>query len=601
MRTLATFLWFTCALAAAQSLTLNQISEGTLKPGLNPAIRAIRFSPDGRYVAAVAADRVVVLTREPFRPAFILRTESPVSLQFTPDSGALSFLTKTAIETWDVQLQKRISMYPRPADCERAIVSPTARVVACSAPASLTLREISTGRLLASAPPTESASFSPDGRYLLSATFAYDLESKKAITVAPILRGLDGTHAAWVQDDKVAIVDGAHPGRSRIVHFPDGASLRSLPFPVDTQIKAVSAGDYVLLTRDGGAATDVYDIFAQRSVATVHRAIMDVHKHFAVTDTPAGELALYDLTDPSNRPRLVAIPKTRLGQLEAASISPDFNFIALSNSARSAVYNLATGQRVAELRAMNAPVWNQNVVTAEFLSPRHSLGSITVSGARSGAESLPLAEHDTVAAAGSFHLITHRASSKAMVLEARAPSSSKALWSRAIAPRAAQIYSDPDCDRIAIQSAQDQAFELVEGLSGRTVGSITPHQIPPQSKISLLGDMFLISSDAAEDTRIIDKDGQQTARFTAAYGAHSNVANVIALIRQKSVLDLVDPSTGQVISTKSVPEAIRYVAFSPDGKLLFVLTDNQHYREFAVGARPDAVMADNLARSKHKP
>ena len=142
---------------------------------LGGPVRVVRFSPDGRLVAAGSRDGETVLLRVSNRTriADVRRHGAVDSVAFDADGRVLLAATPTGVTLWDVGDGKPLRRLRVPGGVVSASLSPDGSVVATAGADSLArIYSASSGALLRvlrrhTAPLTE-AVFSPDGRILAS-------------------------------------------------------------------------------------------------------------------------------------------------------------------------------------------------------------------------------------------------------------------------------------------------------------------------------------------------------------------------------------------------------------------------------------------------
>jgi hypothetical protein len=137
-----------CKLIALALLTAAAASAaGTQSPPREP-IRRLRFSPDGRYVLALDASAITLLTVSPLAVLFRIPVENASQAQFTPDSQQVIFLSGGArvnaaqiqlaksgarLEHWSITGHARVDSHELPVHaCAPEQLSPDGRFLACA-------------------------------------------------------------------------------------------------------------------------------------------------------------------------------------------------------------------------------------------------------------------------------------------------------------------------------------------------------------------------------------------------------------------------------------------------------------------------------------
>ena len=354
-------------------------------------ITHLRFSPDGKYLLAQDNSTVTVLTREPLAVVFRVEMENAFPAVFSRDSKTLIAYNKNLrVQKWDIESKTLVSTR------EVAIrdgfwqsrVSPDGKYLACFRySADLVIYDIDTNeevfrekefyvpmsfevtmwRIMMSVLdldeyPVFNMEFSPDGRYFLAGrkayrpggvigkeTIAIDLASKKEMSIGEGVKKVLVSSMDFMDTDKVIGQYGDDIKKSGIFAFPSGERLAQFELS-GLSFTSAEAGDYVTVRPVSGAAVGVYDLKAKKYVLANKKSALDVYGNVFVAERKNGEIALYNMG--TNQPvASVNLPASPLSGLRATAVSPDGNWLTVSDRSRGAAWNLQTGERVLHIRA----------------------------------------------------------------------------------------------------------------------------------------------------------------------------------------------------------------------------------------------------------
>ena len=370
------------------------VKKMKLDPALRSNVSNIRFSLDGKYLLAQDDSGISVLTREPFAPLFRINSADAHAAQFTPDSQQIVLYTpKLRVETWsiaDQSLSSANEVVLRGA-CFQTRISPDGKTLAClDENASILLIDVTEGTqifekksfttsvelLLRIASIFGSRSrfaeegdfvnmaFSPDGHYFLAGdhsinigafgfgeqdkAVAFDLKQRLPLPIKSDLKQLAIGGFAFVGSGKIVGSYYNDDKKSGVYSFPDGEVIDRFDVRFSS-MKPVAKGNYVLIEGSGGPfAGAIFDLNVKKYFRPGDEPLLDVFEDVGAAETPNGELALYGLK--GEQPKVLAIPENPLGRLYAANLSPDLKYLALSGSARGAVWNVEDGKMLAYIR-----------------------------------------------------------------------------------------------------------------------------------------------------------------------------------------------------------------------------------------------------------
>ncbi|MEO6392910.1 MAG: M48 family metalloprotease, partial [Pyrinomonadaceae bacterium] len=380
-----------------------------LAPPLKNRIRWARFSLDGRYLLAQDDAGITVIDRKSLSILSYIPAPDAVAPQFTPDSQEIVFRTANLrVERWsivDPELKSAHELFIR-SGCLQSELSPDGKVLACfDIDYDLSLAEVATGNvfflkrelksdydmnanfqlLLAArahddeAEPFETAlvnmGFSPDGRYFLAGgreylpgysgfivgslmsnkkALGYDLQNRSVIPLSDDLQGVASGSFAFVGTDKIA---GFGARKSFYLTFPEGKAIDPVTLP-GSQVRPVTRGNAVIIPSSNREYRCMFDLTNKKANSLPGQTCLDAFDATLVAQTPSGDLGFYDLR--GGPTQVVKLAPRGFTKVNAGDVSPDLNWLAVSNSASGGVWNLTTGEQVLYLRGFYSGYFNDD-------------------------------------------------------------------------------------------------------------------------------------------------------------------------------------------------------------------------------------------------
>jgi hypothetical protein len=365
---------------------LNSIA---LTPPMNPALLNVRLSPDARFVLAQDESKIHVLSADPLKLIFSIDARGAKMAQFTPDSKSVVFeYPGLRVENWDVASQQRAGVldWVDYDGCAQSSLSPDGLFFACLSPGErglwLRVMDLGTGQFvyqdrnfpsplaglpsdltpemltqligLASGDLTSSMRWSQNGQYLLcanrNALFALDLKTLKPVTTpndvlnfhfSNSIQFVDSIHLVYSCRDLV--FGQGLPKNICFAPFPNGEILDRFNLDETLWIAPVTRGPHVLAGPFDGAAARVLDPATGNLGQKFKLETVDLSGDTVAQEKEAGGLSVGEL---GGAMQTAPLPVTPIRSFEAADISADGRYVALSDRARGAVWDLITGNRL---------------------------------------------------------------------------------------------------------------------------------------------------------------------------------------------------------------------------------------------------------------
>jgi WD40 repeat protein len=352
---------------------------------------------------------IYVLSRTPLSPLFRINALDAYAAEFSPSSQEVVFYTpELRVETWNVAEESRSSVHEMSIreGCLQSRLSPDGKVLGCfTNTRDLNLYEVETGTMIFQKKDFYSVvsvndiffllnrsfqlsegqrhyiemRFSPDAHYFVAGVRgetpqAVDLTTRKTIPLPGRIKSLVADQFVFLGPDRIVGVNPSKPEDSAIVRFPSGEELMQLPLG-NQSLEAASHGNLLMLRPIKNYKVGVMDPESKKIILGNSEAAFDLYDHLAATERITGEIVLVDL-DSKAQIAEVTLPSGPLGNLWAYAVSPDLNWLAVSEKTRGAVWNIDTNQRVFYVPGFRGAYFsNDGLLFADFpeaeKAPRH--------------------------------------------------------------------------------------------------------------------------------------------------------------------------------------------------------------------------------------
>jgi WD40 repeat protein len=615
------------------------VFQQELASPLRPDVSYLRFSPDGKYLLAQDEAGIHVITRDPFEELFYIPAANAYDVAFTPDSRSVAFYNRSLrIEKWSIPDQKRsdVKEVTIPRHCLQTALSPDGNALAClNEDFDLSLIDVASSTtifskkhfyeftygeivrffvlLLAEAeggnPDFIHLGFSPDGRYFLaghqSAHLDVDLGSRRETSFPGSIKDVTSSSFAFLGPDRIAGVNLFEPEKSPILRFPSGERIGQIRFVRGTHIAPVAHGDYLLVRPIKDYALGVLDLKSNNIPAAVKEPAADVYDGTMVHERMGGELSL-DVIATKQHIATLQLPRARLGRLRAAAVSPDFNWMAISNGSRGAVWDVVHNNRVMHVRSFRGAWYGDDdsfyVDFPKFLENERGIGRLVP---QTGGGLAGYKVGDVIASQDGRYLVIATSKNKNQVrnltdadVEIRDVRDGKVLWSHHFAhevpsfsfdgsnillrwPVSASAGHDelqrfPELRDRA--DKEDFFCELVDIQKDTAIGKLlvkTNKRSFHVEDASLAGDWVAVTASGNQVLTYSLASGEEKGHFFGTHPLLSSVSGLVAVENEAGELTIYDLATSQLREKYVFPEPISIKRFSPDGKRLFVLTVNQ--------------------------
>jgi WD40 repeat protein len=636
------------------------IFKQTLTRPLRPDITNLRFSPDGKSVLAQDEGGIHVLTRDPFAVLFYIPALDAQNALFTPDSRSIVFHNRSLrVENWSVAEQRQTSVHEVTVlhPCVQTELSPDGSVLGClNSQFELLLIDVPSNSVLASRrsfiQPTAMGfcmistsmvtggnlrlvemRFSPDARYFVAgangAHFAWDVSAHHEISLPGSIRDVLKSSFAFLGPDRIIGIELASPAKSPILRFPSGERLEQVRLANGLTLGGATHGDYLFVGPLRDEPMGLLDLKNGKLPIKFKRTAADIYDGTFVTERVTGELGLNALGK-SDDLAIIKLPQARLGPLRAAAVSPDFNWVALSNRTRGGVFwDVTHNIRTMELRSFHgawfAPDSSAYIDIPKFMETERQIGRldpmsgnatagykigdidatqygpylfVTKPRGRSNKGQISLApEYFCLQRLLRGVLNISNVAASDEDVELRDVRDGRAVWSHYF-PHELPSFSMGDGKVLLRWSANENAAhdELVKYVDLKNSADKTDYFL---EEIDLKNDnvvgklvlktnrgSFVVTHVFAQDDWVIASatgnqvliysmtTGQEKGHFFGSYPTASR-NGLLAVESRSSQISVYDLASSQLRQQYSFSDPLSFKTFSPDGNRLFVMTANQ--------------------------
>ena len=459
--------------------------------------------------------------------------------------------------------------------------------------------------------------FSPDDHYF--AATAADLAI--AVNVAnhaqiPLDGALGKTltaNFAFLAPDRMIVQNQFDPKDSAVVEFPSGKVVERLPINPHQDMEAPTRGYYVILKPVKDARVGVLDLESQTFViGSAKSSVIDVFDREVLSQRVSGEVGIFDLST-HERKGEAELPKSALGSLRTWAVSSDLRWLAVSGTSRGAVWDLAASKRLYYTRGFRGAYFDgDQALYVDF--PKEDPQPRTIARANLSSENMipgaPIDEKVATRQYGPFLLVRKPAGkvntlSRDITLDVKDVRDGHLLWSRSFPKEAPSITLNQTRDSLILEwrveeaAAKDEIkgtgslqtrfaamrdqkgaylLEVLDPATGNLRGQLLVDTGKGSFRVarsSAEGDWVLVG-DNENRTRVYSlSTGEQKAILFGTYSTLSTAAGILVVENESGQVDVYDLKSLEKRNQLTFPYHISALAFSGDGKRLFVLTANQ--------------------------
>lgn len=382
-----------------------------LEPKLRSDVFHFAFSPDGKYLLAQDDFAVTVIERQPLRILFQIPAEDGNEAVFTPDGKQIVFTTESLrFERWDIAGKNPLEVRELVlrSDCWEHELAPNGDYLACVDTATnINVINTKTGKKIYEKKEfypltffeymtwlTKSKDedktnffrikFTPDSRHVMfsrsdrfrfrlrvdmiavaeseNTALALDLTTLKPIDIGKDLKKISSRAYVFLDNERILGMPSVKLEDAGVFSFPNGKRLQKFDFAAQ-EIKTTSNPKYVIIKPIATGAIGVFDLEKQTVATGMNKADATVWNNLMAFEAVSGSILLrevkynetekkFDGTDAGT----IEIPVSSISNLNAAGVSDNFKWMALSSKSRGGLWNLETGERKVFVRGFKSAI-----------------------------------------------------------------------------------------------------------------------------------------------------------------------------------------------------------------------------------------------------
>ena len=370
-----------------------------MTPKLRSDVSRMIVSPGGKYVVAKDDYSLTILERDPFKLVVQVPVEGVEEFYITPDEKSLIFITTgLRFEKWSLEDKRPVEVREivLRGDCLENKLSSDGNYLACvDTSLAANIIHIPTGervfqkkdfyelnwneywRWLSSdddklrpffriefTPNSGAAIFSrsnffrsgfwrPSGSSYAKydTTLAIDLATRKPFDVGGDLDKVFSRAYAFIDSGRVLGMTSADANDGGIFSYPDGKRLSKFVFYAN-EIQPTGNPDYFIIRPLKSSAMGVFDAKVNQIALGLNNEDAAIWKNHFIFESAAGKLVVREMTGTGKGTNIdgadivsLDLPPAAIGDLDAAEVSNNFNWLAISShtGAGSGILRMANG------------------------------------------------------------------------------------------------------------------------------------------------------------------------------------------------------------------------------------------------------------------
>ena len=402
------------------------VVRSMLKPFLRGDILHFQFSPDGEYIIAQDSSGINVLKRNPFSFVFRINVRDAKFANFSPDSKHISFQTYgLRVEKWSIEKRKPIlakEVYVRGRCWTTALSLNGDRLVCYSFARNLDIIDVTTNKRIfrkkqfyiprffdfynwwfdlfendAREIDEIRMEFSPNGKYLLVSKvnkfrnnlgngpffsepfltrniqrpyLGFDLEKNEEFDLSGKIKSLMKVPFAFYSDDSIIGQSQRNAKKAGIYSFPDGKQRKKFVMRANSFTRPFK-NNLILVRPTTTNPVGVFNTDTNKFVASNKTPALDLYENYLISESKEGYIGLFELKNnfqSLEEKGYITIPKNNLGDIRNISLSPDSNWLAVSEKSRGAIWDLRTGRMKIYTRGFRGAYFDETgKVYADFV------------------------------------------------------------------------------------------------------------------------------------------------------------------------------------------------------------------------------------------
>lgn len=657
-----------------------------LSPKLRSDVSHLAFSRDGKYFLAQDDFGIAVVQREPLQLVCQIPAPQAQEAHFTPDGQFVVFGTEDLrYEKWSLAERKPVEIRELVirSECWEHKFSPDGKYLACvDNKNDLNILDTQSGKKIwekkdfyilqfweywglifgeasgeqaAKDQPFFHFAFSPDSRLVAvsrsnqhrayyfdsdmtdDTLLALDLSTLKPVSVGGELKRVTRRSFVFLDSTRILGMPSQKSEESGIFSFPEGKRLEKFTLGAN-ELKPTANPDYVIVKSLGNDKVGVFDVSRKAVVVAMKKADATIWNDLIIFESASGTVRIsdfrYDDEKKQFQPKEVGsieLPVSFIGQLQAAEVSDNFEWLTISSKTRGGLWNLSSGERKIFVRGFRgAALGNDGGGIADFPkleSVNHSL--VVLNPQANAIQALREVPEKGTKQHGRFVLIRQSLKSakkqekekeeserkgqesdevslaREVKIELRDVVSDKVIWSREFPKEAPGLFFDEFSGRLIFywtlwsevgkarlkeeatlaarakelgNKVDDYLLEVFDAFAGKTVGTmlIETGQGSFGIESGLSEGDWLVLHDSNNRVLIFSiKDGTLRHRFFGAHAAINPAGNQVVVENYPGELTFYSLTSGDSLARLVFSSDAAFVRFSLDGKKLFVLASDQ--------------------------
>jgi WD40 repeat protein len=639
----------------------NVIAKTLLAPPLRGEINHFRFSPDGKYLLAQDDSGINVLTRQPLALLFRIRAIEANDAQFTPDSQGIVFHNSDLrVEIWNIaeqKLQTAREVVTRKLAVQ-TLLSPDGKTLAfLDSELNLNLVDVSTGaqifqkksfytlnfaqlyllsmRNFLSDEDTRfdevdwiKMGFSADGKYFAAgqrvvsysmlatlitddAVVVFDTQGRAAVPLKGAAKKMIAGGFVFTGTNRLIAYNAEHPEKSAVINLPGGELIEEMPM-INGKLSAAARGNYLFVRPFRKYAVGVMDIQKKQMTIVNKLSAIDIYDQMFVVENNDGQVGLYKVEN-NEMLASVALPTNQFGRIRAMALSQDFKWLAVSERARGAVWDVTKGERIFHIRGFRGAHFTADGnLYADFPAIEgmgRRIGRLNPADGQAF-DGVTIEDTTHTKQTGPFVIVTMPAKKyekldKDIVLEIHSAQSFKTLWSKAFPQEAPFMWVNSRDETMVLAWAMQSKFaqaevkndarlskqlaamkekegdyylQVVDARTGEEKGRLLIETGKGSFRINgvfAVGDWIVISDSENRVLLYSLSTGEQKGKVFGGDPTINQVSGLLCVKNESGQLTLYNLASMEKRDQFVFSSPVSTTAFSPNGKNLFVLTANQ--------------------------
>jgi Putative Zn-dependent protease, contains TPR repeats len=440
--------------------------------------------------------------------------------------------------------------------------------------------------------------------------FAFDFTTRQPVSLGGSLKKLIVGGFVFVGPDRLFGLDREDPKNSALVTFPAGTVIDRVPMTAH-KLDAPTRGNYLLIRPMKEYAVAAVDLTTKTIFKSYKKAAFDFYDQEFIAELLNGEIGLYGAAKNDLHAK-VMLPRNPLGRLRAATLSADWQWLAVSERSRGAVWNLANGERLFHMRGFRGSHFgNDAMLYADFPKLEKVERSVArLDLRRSEAVAGPDIKEEHLTQYGPFAVTLKPAKEggsyrENVTLEVSNVENGVVLWSRPFAKEAPQIWVDTPGQTMTLAwtVSSEAAKAIIKGDAALSQRLVTIKEKEGDYLLVALdartgkergrlfvetgkGSFRITSIQAAGDWIVISDtlnrvlvyalaSGEQKGKVFGGHAAISPESRLLAVENEAGKLTIYDLASMEKRDQLIFSSPVSLARFSADGRKLFALTANQ--------------------------